>query len=34
MTTLRQDGLQKAIEGVTSIEEIERMTGELSEGEI
>ncbi|MDD5589576.1 MAG: GspE/PulE family protein [Candidatus Portnoybacteria bacterium] len=34
MVTLRQDGLLKAVDGITSIEEIERVTGELSETEI
>jgi type II secretory ATPase GspE/PulE/Tfp pilus assembly ATPase PilB-like protein len=34
MITLRQDGLLKAAEGITSIEEVERVTGELTEAEI
>jgi type II secretory ATPase GspE/PulE/Tfp pilus assembly ATPase PilB-like protein len=29
MLTLRQDGLLKAFDGLTSIEEVERVTGEL-----
>jgi type II secretory ATPase GspE/PulE/Tfp pilus assembly ATPase PilB-like protein len=34
MITLRQDGLLKALDGLTSIEEIERVTGELEKTEL
>jgi len=34
MLTLRQDGLLKALDGLTTIEEIERVTGELEKTEI
>ena len=34
MITLRQDGLLKALDGLTSIDEVERVTGELEKAEI
>ncbi len=34
MTTLRQDGLLKALDGLTTIEEVERVTGELGKAEL
>jgi len=34
MITLRQDGLLKALDGLTTIEEVERATGELGRAEI
>jgi len=34
MITLRQDGLLKALDGLTSIDEIERVTGELGKTEV
>jgi type IV pilus assembly protein PilB len=34
MITLRQDGLIKALEGLTTIDEVERVTGELEKAEI
>lgn len=33
MLTLRQDGLLKAIQGITSLEEVERVTGEIGKPE-
>jgi type II secretory ATPase GspE/PulE/Tfp pilus assembly ATPase PilB-like protein len=34
MITLRQDGLLKVLDGLTSIDEVERVTGELSKMEM
>jgi type IV pilus assembly protein PilB len=34
MITLRQDGLLKALDGLTSLDEVERVTGEIEEAEI